>query len=61
MRNNKQFLTIADVAEILGISYDKALNIVKYEGLPCFTIGRQYRVDCKDLETYINRKKKSQR
>lgn len=45
-----RMLTPAEVAERLSISYDTALQMIKYSGLPYMKIGRQYRVS----ETVIN-------
>lgn len=39
-----KMLTPAEVAERLSISYDTALQMIKYSGLPYLKIGRQYRV-----------------
>ncbi len=41
---NDKYLTANDVAEILQISYEKALEFQKYSGAPSFRIGRQYRI-----------------
>ena len=37
-------LTPADVAKALNISYDTALHMIKYSGIPYVKVGRQYRV-----------------
>lgn len=39
-----KMLTPAEVAECLNISYDTALHMIKYSGIPYVKIGRQYRV-----------------
>lgn len=54
-----KLLTISEAADILKLSYDKTLWLVKYGDLPYIPIGRQYRIDEKDLEDYINRIKKN--
>ena len=51
-------LTVADVAKILKISYDKALEIIKYGEITSFKVGRSFRVEEGDLNAYINRQKK---
>lgn len=38
-------LTPQEIADILKISYDKALDFIKYSGVPYLQIGRQYRVE----------------
>lgn len=48
MKNNK-YLTVSEVADLLKISYDTALNFIK-TNVEYVTIGRQYRV----LESKLN-------
>lgn len=45
-----RYLTVTEVAEMLRISYDKALELMKYSGVESVKIGRQYRV----LESKLN-------
>ena len=40
-----RLLTPQEIAEILKISYEKALDFIKYSGIPYIQIGRQYRVE----------------
>ena len=47
---NDKYMTVSEVAEMLKISYDKALEFVKYSGVEYVQIGRQYRV----LESKLN-------
>lgn len=44
------YLTVGEVAEMLKISYDKALEYIKESGVEYIKIGRQYRV----LESKLN-------
>ena len=44
------YMTVGEIAEMLKISYDKALDFVKYSGIEYVLIGRQYRV----LESKLN-------
>lgn len=37
-------LTPADVAQLLGISYESALSFIKNSGVEYLKLGRQYRV-----------------
>lgn len=39
-----KYLTATEIAEILRISYDKALEFIKTSGVEYVQIGRQYRV-----------------
>ena len=47
-------LTPQDVADILALSYDKALDFIKHSGLEYNLIGRQYRVSEKAINDFIN-------
>ena len=47
---NDKYMTVSEIAEMLRISYDKALEFVKYSGVEHVQIGRQYRV----LESKLN-------
>ena len=49
-----RLLSPADVAEYLSISYDTALSMIKYSGIPYLKIGRQYRVNEAVLCNMIN-------
>ena len=45
-----RYLTPAEVADMLRISYDKALELMKYSDMGTVKVGRQYRV----LESKFN-------
>ena len=45
-----RYMTPSEVAEMLKISYDKALELIKYSGVEYVQVGRQYRV----LESKLN-------
>jgi excisionase family DNA binding protein len=48
-----RYLTVAEVAEMLRISYDKALELMKYSAMESVKIGRQYRVLESKLNAYL--------
>ena len=48
MKDN--YLTVSEIAEMLKISYDKALEYIKTSGIEYVKIGRQYRV----MESKLN-------
>lgn len=48
-----RYLTVAEVAEMLRISYDKALELMKYSGMESVKIGRQYRILESKLNAYL--------
>ena len=43
-----------EIAKILKISYEKALDFVKYSGIPYVKIGRVYRVTKDNFEAFMN-------
>lgn len=47
------YLTVAEVAELLKISYDKALDFIKSSGVEFVQIGRQYRVLQSKLNLFL--------
>ena len=49
-----KMLTPAEVAKRLSISYDTALQLIKYSGLPYTKIGRQYRVSETVIDDIVN-------
>ena len=48
------YLTVKEIAELLKISYDSALDVVKYSGVEYVQIGRQYRVLESKLHALLN-------
>lgn len=47
------YMTVAEIANMLKISYDKALDFVKYSGVEYVLIGRQYRVLDSKLHEFL--------
>lgn len=47
------YLTITEIAEMLKVSYDTALNFVKYSNIDYVKIGRQYRVEESKLNAVL--------
>ena len=47
-------LSPAEVAERLNVSYDTALQMIKYGGIPYVKIGRQYRVSEDVIKDIVN-------
>ena len=52
------YFTVCEIAEMLKISYDKALDFVKYSGVEYVLIGRQYRVLDSKLNAFLYPPKK---
>lgn len=47
------YLTVREIAEMLKISYDTALDLVKYSELEAVQIGRQFRVSAQKLNNFL--------
>lgn len=54
----ENMLTAADIAENLQVSYETALDFIKYSGIDYVKIGRQYRVSEKKMQAFLSRKGK---
>ena len=52
-----EMLTPKEVAEILKVSYETALEFIRYSGIDYIKIGRQYRVSREKLKKYLNKKR----
>ncbi len=49
-------LTPHDVADIMKVSYETALEFIKYSGIDYIKIGRQYRVSKDKLTAFLQKK-----
>ncbi len=47
-------MTPYQIAEMLQISYEQALDFIKYSGVKYFKVGRQYRVFERTLINFLN-------
>lgn len=52
------YYTVSEIAQMLKISYDKALEFIKYSGVEYVQIGRQYRVQESKLNAFLYPQKK---
>ena len=50
---NDRYMTVTEVADYLRVSYDTALNLMKYSEMECIQIGRQYRVLKSKLDEFL--------
>ena len=51
------FYTVQEIAEILKISYERALDVVKYSGVAYIKVGRQYRVSQRAFNKFFDRER----
>ncbi len=57
MTFTKPYLSLEEVAEHLGVTYQLIYKLVRSGELPAARLGRIYRVGAKDLETYLEKAK----
>ena len=50
-----EYLTPEDIASMLKISYEKALDFIKFSEVNYVKVGRQYRVEEKALLNFLNK------
>jgi len=56
---NKKYMAIEDVAEMLGVNYQLIYRLIRSGDLPAIRLGRIYRVTQEDLNTYLKKQKTS--
>ena len=57
MSPEKKFMTLEDVAELLGVNYQLIYRLVRSGELPAIRLGRVYRVTKEDLNAYLSAQK----
>lgn len=53
MNPEKKFMTLEDVADMLGVNYQLIYRLVRSGELPAIRLGRVYRVTQEDLNAYL--------
>ena len=48
-----EYLTPEEIASILKISYEKALDFIKFSGIEYVKVGRMYRVEKKVFDNFL--------
>lgn len=56
MKMNKENLTTKDVAESLGITRIRVIQLCQRGTMPCEKVGRDWIINRKDLESFVPRK-----
>lgn len=61
MSKDKQFLTLEEVAEMMGVNYHLIYRLARSGELPSYRVGKLYRVSREDLNAFLekNRQQKS--
>ena len=57
MGDEKEFLSLEEVADTLGVTYQLIYRLVRSGELPAARLGKLYRVSRSDLEAYLQRSK----
>ncbi len=57
MSPEKKFMTLEDVADMLGVNYQLIYRLVRSGELPAIRLGRVYRVTQEDLQSYLENQK----
>jgi len=57
MSPEKKFMTLEDVADLLGVNYQLIYRLVRAGELPAIRLGRIYRVTQEDLDAYLANQK----
>ena len=54
MEDFMNMLTPYDIADLMQVSYDTALEFIKTSGIPFVRVGRQYRVSEKAFNAFVS-------
>ena len=61
MTSEKQYLSLEEVAELLGVTYQLIYRLARTGDLPTIRVGKLYRISRKDLEAYLEQSKPTTR
>ena len=59
MEKSREYLSLEEVADLLGVNYQLIYRLVRSGELPAIRLGRVYRVDRTDLDAYLESTKTS--
>ncbi len=57
MNEDKEFLSLEEVADMMGVTYQLIYRLVRAGDLPAVRLGKLYRVSNKDLRAYLEKSK----
>lgn len=55
---DKEFLSLEEVADFLGVTYQLIYKLVRSGEMPAARLGKLYRVSRRDLEAYLEKSKR---
>ena len=59
MGDEKEFLSLEEVADLLGVTYQLIYRLVRGGELPAVRLGKLYRVSRRDLDAYLEKSKRA--
>jgi excisionase family DNA binding protein len=59
MSKDGEYMSLEEVADLLGVTYQLIYRLVRSGELPAIRLGKLYRVAREDLELYLQRNKRS--
>ena len=59
MGSDAEYMSLEEVADMLGVTYQLIYRLVRSGELPAVRLGKLYRVSRADLESYLERSKSS--
>lgn len=57
MNEDKEFLSLEEVADLMGVTYQLIYRLVRSGELPAVRLGKLYRVSNADLRAYLEKSK----
>ena len=57
MAESQKYLSLEEVADLLGVNYQLVYRLVRSGELPAIRLGRVYRIDRADLDVYLQNSK----
>ncbi len=57
MNEDKEFLSLEEVADLMGVTYQLIYRLVRSGELPAVRLGKLYRVSNQDLRAYLEKSK----
>ncbi len=58
MPTDKEYMSLEEVADYLGVTYQLVYKLARSGELPAFRLGKLYRVSRADLDVYLEDKKR---
>ena len=59
MGETNEYMSLEDVADMLGVTYQLIYRLVRSGELPAIRLGKLYRVSRRDLDEYLDKNKNS--